>query len=206
MSELVQRRKAMAEEMMRDAICNAATAVLAETGFAALTMDRVAETAGVSKGTLYNYFQDKDALVQEVIEQAFAPIQQATDQAMAQPGSPRAKLSCILRLIVTGIEERRALGQAICTSELSPRLDAVLRAHQVSMRERFVENLRQAQAAGALRVAGGSPEQMGRFLNLVLNGVIEERMLHGDDCPTVEKDLSLIEDLVLRFWFVEECP
>ena len=52
----MQRRRAMAEEMMHRAICDAAAAVLADVGFTALTMERVAEAAGVSKGTLYNYF------------------------------------------------------------------------------------------------------------------------------------------------------
>lgn len=205
MSELAQRRKAMAEEMMRDAICAAATTVLAEVGYTALTMERVAEAAGTSKGTLYNYFQDKDALVLAVIDQAFAPIQSAVEQVMRQSGLPRRKLAQVVRLVVTGIEERRALGQAICTSELSPRVDAALRAKQTLMRQHLVDSLRQAQAGGQLRVEGGSPEQLGRFLALVLSGVIDERMLYGNDCPPVDQDVSAIEHLVLQLWFKEEC-
>lgn len=205
MSELAQRRKAMAEEMMRDAICAAATTVLAEVGYTALTMERVAEAAGTSKGTLYNYFQDKDALVVEVIERAFAPIRAGIEQALARPVSPRQRLTEIVRLVVTGVEDCRALGQALCTSELSARVDASLRARQLVVRQHFTEVLRQAQAAGGLRGTCGSLEQMGRFLALVIGGVVDERMLYGNECPPVDQDVSAIEHLVLQLWFKEDC-
>jgi len=90
--ELAQRRKAMAEGVMRDAICAAATTVLAQVGYAALTMERVAEVAGVAKGTLYNYFQDKETLALEVIDRAFLEVAGAIDRAVARAGTPLLKL------------------------------------------------------------------------------------------------------------------
>jgi len=46
-----------------DSILEAAAQVLARDGAAALTTNRVAERAGVSIGTLYQYFPDKAAIV-----------------------------------------------------------------------------------------------------------------------------------------------
>jgi AcrR family transcriptional regulator len=206
MGDLVQRRKAMAEEMMRGAICDAASAVLAQVGFAALTMDRVAEAAGVSKGTLYNYYLDKDALMVAVIDRAFAAVATAMDDALARQDTHRRKLAEAVRLVLTGVEERRALGRAICSSELPPRLDADLRAKKLRVRQRFVGILHGAKEAGELAVEGRSPEELGRFLRMLLDGIIDERMVHGDECPPVEQDVALIEDVVLRRWFRETAP
>jgi len=203
MSDLVQRRKAMGEEMMRDAICAAATTVLAEVGFTALTMERVAEATGVSKGTLYNYFQDKDALFLEVIDRAFAVVAAAVDQAMAKDDSPRAKLTRVVRLLLSGLEAHRGLGQAVCSSELSPRLDEALRGKQMRMRKHFATILHEAQATGALRDDSQDPEALSRLLAMTIDGVVDERMLHGEECPPLEDEVATIEAMVLRHWFRE---
>ncbi len=200
MSDLVQRRKALADEVMREGICKAAASVLAEVGYAALTMERVAEATGVSKGTLYNYFQDKDALVLEVIEQAFAGLVRSLDEALAKASGPVAAVRETVRLALLGIEERRALGQALCSHMLSPRVEGYLRERQLSLRRRFSELLRQAQAAGLLRVSA-APEVLGRFLALVLDGVVAERMRHGEESPPVGDEFRAIEELLLREWF-----
>ncbi len=46
-----------------DAILDAAARVFAQEGYAATTTNRVAEVAGVSIGSLYQYFPNKDALI-----------------------------------------------------------------------------------------------------------------------------------------------
>lgn len=50
------------------AILRAATRLFAECGFDQPTMDQVATAAGVSKATLYTYFDGKSALIDAVIE------------------------------------------------------------------------------------------------------------------------------------------
>ena len=52
----------------------AALELFVERGFAATKLDDVAAKAGVSKGTLYLYFESKDALFKAVIEQGIFPI------------------------------------------------------------------------------------------------------------------------------------
>jgi AcrR family transcriptional regulator len=54
-------------------ICNAALEVFAEKGFAAAKLDEIARRAGVSKGTLYLYFTDKQELFRAVVRNAIAP-------------------------------------------------------------------------------------------------------------------------------------
>lgn len=49
----------------------AAIEVFGEKGFAEATMDEIAERAGFGKGTFYNYFDDKQALLAAAFEEAY---------------------------------------------------------------------------------------------------------------------------------------
>lgn len=51
----------------------AAFALFAEQGFAATRLEDVAARAGVSKATIYRYFQNKDALFEAVVKEAISP-------------------------------------------------------------------------------------------------------------------------------------
>src|SRR5665213_3644608 len=51
-------------------IAKAALECFAERGFAACPLDAIAARAGVTKGTLYLYFPNKEALFKEVVRQA----------------------------------------------------------------------------------------------------------------------------------------
>ena len=52
----------------KQAIMEAALAVISEKGYHPATVDEIAERAGVGKGTIYVYFKSKVALVSELID------------------------------------------------------------------------------------------------------------------------------------------
>ncbi len=56
-------------ELRRRQILLAAEAALAEKGYHNLLLDDVARHAGLSKGTLYLYFQDKEALMTSLLQE-----------------------------------------------------------------------------------------------------------------------------------------
>jgi AcrR family transcriptional regulator len=88
-----QRR---AEDRPRE-ICSAALEVFAEKGFAAAKLDEIARRAGVSKGTLYLYFEDKEQLFRAVVRDTIAPNVETLRTALIQTGLPFAEL---IRLFV----------------------------------------------------------------------------------------------------------
>ncbi len=49
------------------AIAKAAMELFAENGFDSVSISKIAEAAGVSKGLLYNYYANKEALVKEIV-------------------------------------------------------------------------------------------------------------------------------------------
>src|SRR5881397_1505651 len=55
-------------------ILNAALEAFVENGFSATRLEDIAERAGVSKGTLYLYFESKDALFKAAVRENIVPI------------------------------------------------------------------------------------------------------------------------------------
>jgi AcrR family transcriptional regulator len=96
-----QRR---AEDRPRE-ICTAALEVFAEKGFAAAKLDEIARRAGVSKGTLYLYFKDKEDLFRAVVRDAIAPNVQAITATVAALDAPFAQ---VVRMFLAGFAEREA--------------------------------------------------------------------------------------------------
>lgn len=83
-----QRR---AEDRPRE-ICTAALEVFSEKGFAAARLDEIARRAGVSKGTLYLYFKDKEDLFRAVVRDTMAPNIGAIATAAATAEAPFADI------------------------------------------------------------------------------------------------------------------
>jgi AcrR family transcriptional regulator len=52
----------------REQILEAATRVFADKGFSRATTREVAREAGISEGTIYNYFKDKEALLMAIMD------------------------------------------------------------------------------------------------------------------------------------------
>ncbi len=90
-------------EEKRLAILKAAFAVVTERGYSDTKVDEVARRAGIAKGTVYLYFEDKPAiyigLVDWLLEQALA----TTAEVMARPISPRRKLEELFSSWASGV-------------------------------------------------------------------------------------------------------
>lgn len=65
-----------------DAIVSATERVLRDVGYEKLTTNRVAEVAGVSIGSLYQYFNSKDALVAAVVERGMHDFRQGMQDVL----------------------------------------------------------------------------------------------------------------------------
>lgn len=65
------RRRA---EARRDEVLDAALELFTENGFANTRVEDIAQKAGISKGTVYLYFQSKEALMEGLIDRALSPI------------------------------------------------------------------------------------------------------------------------------------
>lgn len=73
-------------------LLSAALDLFVEKGYAATRLDDVARRAGVSKGTLYLYYDSKESLFKAVIRGGLIPAIQRGEQAVADHQGPMAEL------------------------------------------------------------------------------------------------------------------
>lgn len=74
----------------------AALDLFVERGYAATRLDDVAARAGVTKGTLYLYFENKEALFKAVIEQGIVPVLAEAEQMVAAHSGQMGELLATL--------------------------------------------------------------------------------------------------------------
>ncbi len=115
-----------------DAILDATAHILVRDGYEGLSTNRVAERAGVSIGSLYQYFPGKESLIGELLDRYSDQIHHMVVSMIAQLGSAEP------------IECTRALVTAMIDVKLrSPRLAKVLREQipRVGRMKRYEEEL-----------------------------------------------------------------
>lgn len=97
-----------------DVVVQAAVRVLLTEGYARLTTRRVAEVAGVSVGSLYQYFPNRAALVAEVIRRKVdAGVSVITEAAMRAEGSVPEAVAAVLRAFAAAKRRDLALSVAL---------------------------------------------------------------------------------------------
>src|SRR5437667_1658893 len=79
-------------EVFRRAILDAAEQVFGSRGFAQARMTEIAERAGLAAGTLYNYFDSKEAIFRALLEQRGEELSALLDPIALGPADARARL------------------------------------------------------------------------------------------------------------------
>ena len=142
-------------------ILGAALQIVMEEGVAGLSMSALAQRAGVSRQTLYNYFPDVEAVLAGLMEMGDAGDTELAGR-MEGEDDPRAALCVFVDAIVTSAASEHPSAVA-----LAPALPATLRdaitAHQRHTEGLVVDVLRRGQEDGRFR-ADLDPDLDGRVL------------------------------------------
>lgn len=80
-------------------ILQAAQDVLVEKGFHEMSMDEIAASVGIAKGTVYLHFPSKEDLVIALFERDINHLLDEVKAAIDAEGTPRARLEAILQLL-----------------------------------------------------------------------------------------------------------
>lgn len=176
MSYVAERREEE-KERRRAEIVDAAEQLYAEVGWDAVTMDRVAKSARLSRALIYVYFQDKSDLLLAIAERALAELRERFIAAAAA--------------YVEGLDKVTAIGRAyvLFQQEMPYRFDACSRfhAHQAAGQPTddacaaagdaviavIVQALMQGQADGSIRKDIGNPAQVCVMLWAFIHGLIQ---------------------------------
>jgi AcrR family transcriptional regulator len=145
-----------------DAILVATARILGERGYAGLTTNVAAETAGVSIGSLYQYFPNKLALVEAVRQRHLADVL-AVLRAAADKGATRTRRIAALVDGMIAVHSRYPAAHRVLLEE-SPRGEDSRGAHdlfEVAYRKAYealfkVNSLRVTDARIGARVLAGA--------------------------------------------------
>src|SRR5918992_917839 len=176
----------------RGQILEAARRVFAERGFRRTTTREVARAAGVSEGTIYNYFEDKDALLMAILEELNETERRAEDFEEGMATDFRGFLEGYLRRRMSLIWENRevfrvVLSEMLVNVELRDRylrqvVDPTMRIAEENFRSRMEQGeVRETDAPLAMRSVAGS------VLGVLVLGLLgdEEIYSRSDEVPDI---------------------
>lgn len=167
------RRGRPRSEKARHAILDAAAELLLRRGLGAVSMDAVAERAGVSKATIYRWWPSKEMLALDALLDWAAATAPARDT-----GSLRGDVLALLRPWVREIR-RRPFGRVIAAFLSEAQSDPEFAD---AYRTRYVEPRRDAMRAVFARAAerGEVPADLDVEVALdLIYGAVYHRLLHG---------------------------
>ena len=181
------------------AILAGALQVFTKYGYAAASMDRIASAAGVSKPTLYSYFQDKEGLFVALMQQ----LTKKSNQIIFSLGTglnlqtPPDKM---LRQIATSVLEEFSHNQQLLTLMRliigeSERFPQLARTFMVEIEKPLLERL-SFYLASQPQLNLPDPMVAARiFAGSIVHYLIVQNILHGKDILPLERD-RIVDGLV----------
>src|SRR5438270_1109271 len=94
----------------RDAIVDAAERLFLQRGFGAVSMDELAEAAGVARRTLYNQFASKEEIFREMLVRVSGQLEHALPPGIETSGSVQDVLPRIAQAILDLHKQPEYLG------------------------------------------------------------------------------------------------
>ena len=121
----LSRRLSPEQALRRSAVIDAARALARAGGYAAVTMQAVAERSGVGRATLYRYFASKDHLLAEVVLAWGAELTGALRSRRLGAETPAERVAEVLLFVLEAARGEPQLTSAVLTAATSPEPEAV---------------------------------------------------------------------------------
>jgi len=102
-------RRERKKQEVRKRILDRAMELFEKDGFDNVTMERIAEAADVAKGTLYNYFPAKEAILSGYIQKYAQDLTPEVDRIITSVPDTRSRLVAIFLKHAAWIEDRQDL-------------------------------------------------------------------------------------------------
>ena len=190
-----------ARQVARAAILEAAEQVFAERGVSGARMVDIAAVAGVATGTLYNYFDSKQAIIQSLTRLRLGEYNRRLAAVCAAAADPEQALRALVRTTFEFLDAHRAMYLVVV--ELGGASLLGLRAvggpgaaelQEVYLRL-YAEVVAGLAGAGRLRADVGL-DRLVAFLIGTMTGLVQDWALAGAGEPLVER-AELVCDLFL---------
>lgn len=179
-------------ERARQAILTAAIGLLLDRGLRAMSMEEVAERAGVSKATIYRWWDSKDLLALDALSAAWAAPRRNADR---DTGSLRGDLLAQFQPWLRQLTDK-PYGRVIAGLVAKAQTDLVFAE---LYRDHFVRPRREATRQLLLRAIDRGEIAAETDLDVALDllyGPIYHRLLHGH-APLTDRFIQQVIDAVI---------
>lgn len=189
-------RKQASQERSRstiDALVTATARILVKEGYGQASTNRIAEVAGVSIGSLYQYFPSKEALVAAVIDRHTQELSQVTRNALFRMAARPIEVAA-----------REFVSVAIDAHRVNPKLHAVLAEQipRVGRLENVEANIREGYAlvrgyleAHRDEIDVADPDLAAFVCVTVVEALTHAAVLRRPDLLAGEKAQTFVDDV-----------
>lgn len=180
--ERARARKAPSQSRAQDTvqvICTAARAILEEKGLEGLTTNHIAHRAGVSIGSLYQYFPSKEAIVGAVIERRAAETKRELLELTQD--LPKTDLPAVVRAITAWYVERYRRDRKLYRA-LLPEIEQVRRYDYVRETTGRIAELIALGLEGRPGLTEVPDAKLaGQLIATAAEGILGRAVMAGDD-------------------------
>ncbi|HSC83741.1 MAG TPA: TetR/AcrR family transcriptional regulator [Pseudomonas sp.] len=189
------------DQELRERILACALQRVSEGGFAALTMQALAEDVGIATGSLYRHFSGKGELAAEVFSDACRIEVEALGEVLRGPGSAAARLAAGLQQFAGRAWHSRRLAFALIAEPVDHEVDEQRLLYREAYAELFIELLEEGVRSGEFRVS-----QLGVTAACLVGAIAESlvgplsppaRAARKAGLPTV--DLATVSQALVTF-------
>ena len=166
------------KQARRDGIIEAAVTVFAREGYKGASVDDIAEAAGVSKGTVYGYFHNKEDLFYATFEAFQAQVAAQFIEALTRETTAQAQLASGLKAIAANLRANievfpvtLEVWAAASSGSTRQRFASAMEGLYQQFRGLTTELLARGQAEGEFR-ADMNPEAVAAWLVGGLDGLM----------------------------------
>ena len=192
----MRSKEEVVEEYRKQSICDAAMRVVARKGLRDVTVQEIANEAGVAQGTVYIYFQSRDEILSRTMDGATEQLLDKLAAACKSCSSFREILEQRVRTQLQHFDENRDFFRMyLAMSE--PLGEKRLKQHPIyqTYLAQLQKLIREAIARGEVRTE--NVDRLAITIASVTREIVLNRIIEREP-PPIEKDVKFAVDFVMR--------
>lgn len=164
----------------REVILDAAQKLVAQHGYAGLSMRDLARESGLAKATLYHHFADKQSIYLDMLERDLRRISEHLAEAAATPGSCEERLRAVVAMYFEQMRTRRAeiLARMREIAGMEQALRALILRYRPQLSQPIIDILQEGQRQGQFREM--EPNMAVLSLFGMMNAFVNHKLLLDD--------------------------
>ncbi|MDO6685604.1 MULTISPECIES: TetR/AcrR family transcriptional regulator [unclassified Agarivorans] len=185
----------------RTQIIDAAISEFKAAGYAATSMDRVAQVAQVSKRTVYNHFPSKQALFVGIVSLMLELISAATKMEFASQRSLSEQLRELANkeLALFADQEFIALARLVIAEAIHMPEQMVATMQQMSTLENSINNWFESAAKEGLLNTDNSSLACTQFMSLIKGQCFWPQIISRSPMPSPEQTEEIVDSAITMF-------